>query len=283
MKAIHYPVIIQYGNSKKNYDFIELLSYIFNTEKSYSIPKIWPTLMPQYGLCCGIYALAIALNYQGYTHVTARKKDQKSEATIFLREKAKQINVTKVGEILRVNDFLKIIEQAGFKQFDYTAIQADGNNFNKLVCEHLDSGKSVIVSCDCQNNFPADTGGRGIHWVLIFGYFYSQKDELFYLVAQDNNYCIWQAEKLHLSNDKLNGMSSKSFRFWYLLKSKETPKPEREWEWVPKFSTPEDSEKMPEFDFKQFKFSIFSVPVSIENQKKLMILSENKRSEFSNN
>ena len=229
--------------------------------KKISLPATFPIKLKSLESCCGLLAA-----YSGYIFsnvdrmIPHARKEKNPERHTSLRQIAKSLNLTTVGEIFDVDSFSYLSEYIGIKNCKAYFASKTLAAYQQELCDLIDKKNTVIVSCDIDAGFgfPIKDEGRSPHWVLAFGYV-EIRGKISFLVSHYNRYCLFTANTLFDSNMQLPEIFPKPYR----IKSKELGRTAKI-EFVEKApdSPPQCVKELKNQSLSKFRFTFFAIPHS---------------------
>lgn len=174
-----------------------------------------PIIQEQKGQTCKIYALSNAIEWlhsaypnQSKPYKVRKGKSPENAKEISLRQKAKEVIASKVGEVYGDLNLLKLAKESGY------------NNFKSVSCSSIAEYCAVINSAVEKNLIPIvlfdvrvsgwnagqpfNDNGHHEHAAVIYGYYHNPEGELKYLVGQWGKYYEFSAVELAMSNFQLS-------------------------------------------------------------------------------
>jgi hypothetical protein len=188
---------------------IGILNTLYNQSAPHYFPRVeaWPNVLRQRGPNCGSYALGAAMKYCAYDGQTVPvpRKNGSKKHTTSVRQVAKERGHTEIGGIFNVDAMVDIAATFGFESRAHINPRGISEaNYNSNIIALLKQGEVLIMPCDIDKyeyGQPGVSDSQHLHWVLLFSFFYDKDRNLFYIAAQDDEYFIFNAKRLYLSNE----------------------------------------------------------------------------------
>lgn len=160
-----------------------------------TIPEKWT----QRGGTCGIYALDGAFKMRGHHAAVPRRSDVDGPYTTSLRQIAKKMNVTKIGELNDVEHISTLAMQTGYSAGEVKTF-TNADELWAIVTMAIKNKGAVVMPFLCRD----DTGdlsqsGGFAHYCLLFG-FGKQFSVRQVYAANYGLYQLWSIESLLESN-----------------------------------------------------------------------------------
>lgn len=232
-RSLAINIILPSGASKTLSDI--LIDEKVDLKKTH-ISQFCPRAENQRNNTCGLKALEVAADWgfpdsklpRARKHAkdpSAKEKEESKSLPVSLRQKAKSLGLTGIGEIYDVGHFkvltndIEELKASHPLQYTPTESESDIEKYTEWLCAALQD-HSVIVSVDIgKNGFPAENKGNNTHWVLAWGIVTLRdthreklkdklKDNTYILVTHWGKHYLWPIEKLYASNKQLPAMES---------------------------------------------------------------------------
>ncbi len=244
------------------------------------VPKVWPKPQEQRGPCCGLYALSTAVkSYEPNRGFPPTRKDG-AKKKLSLRKLAKDLQLTTVGEIFDVNSFATITKQLFINEG--VAETVDCVSYLETILKLLSNDRTVIVGCDIDlDGFPGNFSGHTTHWALVFGSCVIQ-NKRYFLVTQYNEYYLWSAHDLLVSNVSLPEYNPKCSPFMIAYKYDGDHDITTVLNIKQKNIKPSKTKRLTNKSLKNFKFGIFSLPAKSLSGPVEFVVEDNHNSDLLN-
>lgn len=177
-----------------------------------------PNIQNQRGQTCKLYALSNAMEWLSDTYSNqntphqVRKNNKgikpKNKKTISIRQRAKEMLGSKVGEVYGDLNLIKLAKDNGFDNFksiscstiaEYCAIIKSAIDKNLMPLVFFD----VNVS-DYNQGQPYNSHGSHEHAAVVYGYYHTPKGELKFQIGQWGKFYDFSAVELAISNFQLS-------------------------------------------------------------------------------
>jgi len=160
----------------------------------------------QRGPTCGIYALAAVLQAYGSAILATKDHHQNAQANFSLRQKAKELGFTTIGELFNAEQVATLAQKIG--RVGARAVSVGSVNFFAEIKKAIDQNKLVMIPF-CVDDTPQNAGypaqhGNNAHWCLALGYYAPNLPGRKVLVTHWDNYFDFDAAALQTSNGTMN-------------------------------------------------------------------------------
>lgn len=199
--------------TQKQLSFGELLNVVekgLKADKRLVHPL--PDVVEQQGPVCKLYALSAVMQWlycQSPMHgrmepPPARKRDRMIKAGTSLRQLAKKLAYSQVGEVYSPQFLVEIAKNYGFQST--CVVNPSREGYISMLKEMIDSEHAPIVFFDVamKTGMPIKLGSKQEHAAICVGYFYNLKNELFFTLLHWGKPWVVKAEELADSANQLS-------------------------------------------------------------------------------
>lgn len=173
---------------------------LIDKDKPHVVPHRFPTPTVQIGPTCGLYALYLAV----LTLHPLSSIPHPTEGPGSLLELAQTHGLTTIGAFYNICLLKQLCEHLTVPaDIELSTMKKYLDNLKSA----LDAGRTCVVATEIdKNSFPSTMGGHRTHWVMLFGYFYSD-DKLFFMVCHHNKIQLWSGHALFASNKHMPSLN----------------------------------------------------------------------------
>lgn len=153
-------------------------------------------LRNQRGPTCGLYALETVLQSLKPSNLPATK-NKDSQQTGSLRQTAKAMGLSKIGELFSVDAVVELAKSCGAKP---EAVKVGVMSFFAEICRVVNGGKVALVPFCVADDGEPDSGGKNedAHWCIALGYALTDPKQV--LAMHWGLYWAYDALRLQASN-----------------------------------------------------------------------------------
>jgi hypothetical protein len=226
-----------------------------DVEARFHALKPLPAIVDQSGGTCGIYALDRALGVRGVAHPPPRKQlvgdegeaisikslSDADKRALFqnrrwpvtsLRRQAKELGISKVGEILSIHDLRKLAVFSGAKDAEVIRLQSALHLWD-TVQKAVKLNRAIVfpINGDAMYDAVLDGPDTMAHWITLIGTC-EPNGQLSILATQVGRYDLFPLHRLWFSNDSLSKWSASAFDIAELHQVGDPHQPIKVWKFL---------------------------------------------------